>query len=252
MHVGSCLVFEGEPPALRGAASSAIERRLHLVPRYRQRLAFVPLQQGRPRVGRRPALQPPLPRAPHGAARAPGPRPSCKRLAGRLFSQELDRDKPLWEIWLVERPRRATASRSSPRPTTRWSTACPASTSPRSCSTPRPSRRPTPEPGAVDPAPRCPATPSCWPTRCSSARPCPARSRAACARWPAAPRQVLGRVRERPRRRRRHGLGRRRAPAEPAQRADRPAPALHLGATATSPSSRRSRTSSAARSTTSC
>jgi diacylglycerol O-acyltransferase / wax synthase len=47
MHVASILVFEGEAPAYDDALA-AIESRLHLVPRYRQRLAFVPLGQGRP------------------------------------------------------------------------------------------------------------------------------------------------------------------------------------------------------------
>src|SRR6266511_3327298 len=45
MHVGSCLLFDGGPPAY-GELIEHIERRLHLVPRYRQRLALVPFQQG--------------------------------------------------------------------------------------------------------------------------------------------------------------------------------------------------------------
>ena len=47
MHVASILVFEGDAPPYDDAVA-AIESRLHLVPRYRQRLAFVPLGQGRP------------------------------------------------------------------------------------------------------------------------------------------------------------------------------------------------------------
>ena len=49
-----------------------LEQRLHLVPRYRQKLAFPPLGPGPPGLDRRPALQRPLPRAPHGAAGARG------------------------------------------------------------------------------------------------------------------------------------------------------------------------------------
>ena len=52
-----CSSSRATPPAydeLRRARSSA---RLHLVPRYRQKLAFVPLGQGAAGVGRRPALQ---------------------------------------------------------------------------------------------------------------------------------------------------------------------------------------------------
>jgi diacylglycerol O-acyltransferase / wax synthase len=50
-------------------------------------------------VGRRPALQPPLPRAPH---RTPGSEEQLKNIAGRLFAQRLDRTKPLWELYLVD------------------------------------------------------------------------------------------------------------------------------------------------------
>jgi len=47
MHVASVMLFDGEPPAYDEFVEH-IERRLHLVPRYRQRLAQVPFQQGRP------------------------------------------------------------------------------------------------------------------------------------------------------------------------------------------------------------
>ena len=41
------MLFEGPPPPY-DELLEAIERRLGLVPRYRQRLAFVPFGQGRP------------------------------------------------------------------------------------------------------------------------------------------------------------------------------------------------------------
>ena len=47
MHVGSCLVFEGDAPGYREFVAQ-LERRLHLVPRYRQKLAFPPLRLARP------------------------------------------------------------------------------------------------------------------------------------------------------------------------------------------------------------
>ncbi|HEX6390168.1 MAG TPA: wax ester/triacylglycerol synthase domain-containing protein, partial [Solirubrobacteraceae bacterium] len=47
MHVGSVLVFDGEAPPYEDLLA-AIESRLHLVPRYRQKLASTPLGQGRP------------------------------------------------------------------------------------------------------------------------------------------------------------------------------------------------------------
>jgi hypothetical protein len=48
MHVGSVLVFEGPSPSIDELLAH-VERRLHLVPRYRQRLAFPPFGAGRPR-----------------------------------------------------------------------------------------------------------------------------------------------------------------------------------------------------------
>jgi diacylglycerol O-acyltransferase len=100
MHVAACMLFAGEPPPYDELVE-AIERRLHLVPRYRQRLATVPLGQGRPKWVDDPHLnlryhvrQTSLP--------SPGSEAQLRALAGRVFSQRLDRDKPLWEIWLVE------------------------------------------------------------------------------------------------------------------------------------------------------
>jgi len=100
MHVGAVAVFEGPPPAYRDLLA-LIEGRLHHVPRYRQRVMPVPLKQGRPvwidetqfdleYHVRRTALP------------APGGEGELKKLVGRLFSQALDREKPLWEMWLVE------------------------------------------------------------------------------------------------------------------------------------------------------
>ena len=100
MHVASVMLFEGSPPPYNDLLD-AIERRLHLVPRYRQRLAFVPLAQGRPRWVDDPHLNLRY-HVRATALPAPGDEDQLKELAGRVFSQQLDRDKPLWEIWLVD------------------------------------------------------------------------------------------------------------------------------------------------------
>jgi WS/DGAT/MGAT family acyltransferase len=99
MHVGAVLVFDGAQPRHEELIDQ-IQGRLHLVPRYRQRLAFVPLQQGRPVWVDDPHFNPEY-HIRHTALPRPGSEVELKRLAGRLFSQELDRSKPLWEIWLV-------------------------------------------------------------------------------------------------------------------------------------------------------
>ena len=100
MHVAGVMLFEGSPPAYDDLLE-AIERRLGLVPRYRQRLAFVPLGQGRPKWVDDPHLNLRY-HVRSTALPAPGSEQQLKDLAGRVFAQQLDRDKPLWEIWLVE------------------------------------------------------------------------------------------------------------------------------------------------------
>jgi diacylglycerol O-acyltransferase / wax synthase len=100
MHVASVMLFDGEPPPY-AELIEAIEARLHLVPRYRQRLAFVPLGQGRPKWVDDPHLNLRY-HVRSTALPSPGSEDQLKALAGRVFSQALDRDKPLWELWLVE------------------------------------------------------------------------------------------------------------------------------------------------------
>jgi WS/DGAT/MGAT family acyltransferase len=100
MHVASCMIFEGEAPT-HEELLEAIESRLHLVPRYRQRLAHVPLQQGRPVWVDDPHFNLAY-HVRHSALPAPGGEPELRRLCGRVFSQGLDRAKPLWELWLVD------------------------------------------------------------------------------------------------------------------------------------------------------
>jgi len=100
MHVASVLTFAGDAPPYEDLLD-AIESRLHLVPRYRQKLAFVPYGQGRPKWIDDPHFNVGY-HVRHTALPRPGTDAELKRLAGRLFAQPLDRSKPLWELWLVE------------------------------------------------------------------------------------------------------------------------------------------------------
>ena len=100
MHIASCSVFEGPAPS-EAEIRALVLSKLHRIPRYRQRVRFVPAALGRPvwvddphfRVEyhvRRTALP------------APGGEEALRRLMGRLMSQQLDRNRPLWECWVVE------------------------------------------------------------------------------------------------------------------------------------------------------
>jgi WS/DGAT/MGAT family acyltransferase len=103
MHVGSVLVFDGPAPDYDDLVET-IAGRLHVVPRYRRRLAFPPFGVSRPvwvddpHFNVRYHLR-------HTGLPVPAGEAELRTLAGRVFSQQLDRDKPLWEIWLVDRVR---------------------------------------------------------------------------------------------------------------------------------------------------
>jgi WS/DGAT/MGAT family acyltransferase len=100
LHIGSALIFEGPIPAYEDLCA-VVAARLEGVPRYRQRFRRVPLELGRPvwvddvhfRVTHHVR---------HTALPAPGSDAQLRTLAGRLMSQPLDPERPLWETWLVE------------------------------------------------------------------------------------------------------------------------------------------------------
>jgi WS/DGAT/MGAT family acyltransferase len=100
MHVAGILVFDGDAPAYDDLLH-AIETRLHLVPRYRRKLAYVPFGQGRPEWVDDPHFNLRY-HVRHSALPAPGGDGELERIAGRLFALPLDRGKPLWELNLVE------------------------------------------------------------------------------------------------------------------------------------------------------
>ncbi len=100
MHVASVTIFEGAVDYQE--ALDEVHRRLHLVPRFRQKLAFVPFNLERPVWVDDPHFNVEY-HVRHTALPEPGTEDSLKRLAGRIMSQQLDKTKPLWEIWLVDR-----------------------------------------------------------------------------------------------------------------------------------------------------
>src|SRR5258708_35817325 len=102
MHVGAVATFEGPPPPYADFLR-LIDARLEHVPRYRQRVMSVPAKAGRPVWVDETQFDLEY-HARHTALPAPGGEEELKKLAGRVLSQALDRDKPLWEMWLVEGP----------------------------------------------------------------------------------------------------------------------------------------------------
>jgi len=100
MHVGAIMIFEGPAPSYEDLLDH-IQSRHHLVPRFRQKLAYPPAQAGRPFWVDDPNLNLEY-HVRHSALPAPGSEDQLRRMAARVFSQQLDRSKPLWELWLVQ------------------------------------------------------------------------------------------------------------------------------------------------------
>jgi diacylglycerol O-acyltransferase len=100
MHVGGIMIFEGPPPSYDDVLEH-VRSRLHLVPRFRQKLAFPPVQTGRPFWVDDPTFNLEY-HVRHSALPSPGSEDQLRKMAARVFSQQLDRTKPLWELWLVQ------------------------------------------------------------------------------------------------------------------------------------------------------
>lgn len=105
MHIGGSAIFEGG--ALRRPDGGLdidrirrfIESRLPRIPRYRQVVSFTPF-------GRHIWLDDPHFNIEYHVRHTSLPRPGTakefKALCGRIFSQALDRRKPLWEVWIID------------------------------------------------------------------------------------------------------------------------------------------------------
>src|SRR4051795_9074180 len=100
MHVGAVMVFEGPPPSYDEFLEQ-VESRLHLVPRYRQKLAFPRFEMGRPLWVDDPSFNLEY-HVRNTALASPGGIEQLRLLTARIFSQRLDRSKPLWECWFVQ------------------------------------------------------------------------------------------------------------------------------------------------------
>jgi diacylglycerol O-acyltransferase / wax synthase len=106
MHVASTAIFDAAPLLGRDGGvdferfARHVAARLHLIPRYRQKLAYIPLQGRAVWVDDKSFnlhyhLR-------HASLPKPGDEHQLKRLCARIMSQALDRGKPLWETWIIE------------------------------------------------------------------------------------------------------------------------------------------------------
>jgi WS/DGAT/MGAT family acyltransferase len=100
MHIASCARFEGPAPSYESLVE-LFRGKLPLVPRYRQKVRFVPGAIGRPVWVDDPHFRIDY-HIRHTALPPPGSDDDLRNLMGRLMSQQLDRNRPLWEVWLVE------------------------------------------------------------------------------------------------------------------------------------------------------
>jgi len=100
MHIGSVGIFEGPAPRYEEFIA-AVSGKLPGVPRYRQVVRRVPGDLGRPLWVDDPHFNIEY-HVRHTALPSPGGEEELRRLVGRIMSQQLDRAKPLWEIWMVD------------------------------------------------------------------------------------------------------------------------------------------------------
>ncbi|GID32343.1 WS/DGAT/MGAT family O-acyltransferase [Paractinoplanes brasiliensis] len=100
LAIASVAVLDGPAPT-QSEFATAIRGRLALVPRYRQKVRRVPLNLGRPVWVDDPDFDLDF-HLRRTALAEPGGDAALERLIGRVMSQRLDRDRPLWEDWLVE------------------------------------------------------------------------------------------------------------------------------------------------------
>jgi diacylglycerol O-acyltransferase / wax synthase len=105
MHVGGVAVLD--PSDRPGGAlrfedlEHVITSRLHLVPRFRQKVLFVPGNVARPVWADDPEFDVEF-HLRRAALPAPGSHKELADFVQRVFSRPLDRSKPLWEMYFVE------------------------------------------------------------------------------------------------------------------------------------------------------
>ena len=105
LHIGATYIFEGTPRVAggRGALGLAktIEERLHLVPRYRQKVMWLPGNLGNPVWVDDPDFDLSY-HVRRAALPSPGDDATLRDYTARVFARPMDLNKPLWEMTVVE------------------------------------------------------------------------------------------------------------------------------------------------------
>jgi len=102
MHVGGVILLDPGPEGFDiGRMLQIVRERIHLIPRYRQKLRFVPGYLANPVWVDDPQFDLDY-HLQHRSLPKPGRPEQLWDLAGRIFSRSLDRSRPLWEGFLVD------------------------------------------------------------------------------------------------------------------------------------------------------
>lgn len=103
MHGGGLFLFDTTNVGRVGFPRflSLVRSRLHLVPRYRQKLAFTPLGLAPPVWVDDPQFDIAY-HVRHAALPRPGTNAQLMEYCARILSRPLDRNRPLWELYVIE------------------------------------------------------------------------------------------------------------------------------------------------------
>ncbi len=106
LHVAAVGIYEASRLTCKGGGIDfrkirrALESRLHRIPRYRQKLMWVPFEN------RAVWVDDPFFNIDyhlrHSALPYPGGLEELKKLTARITTRQLDRTRPLWEMWVIE------------------------------------------------------------------------------------------------------------------------------------------------------
>src|SRR3954465_8897355 len=100
VHVGATIIVEGVAPTYDQLVRH-VEKRLLLVPRFRQRIVRIPLGIENPVWGDDPQFDVHR-HVRHISVPRPGGPGQLGALVGRVMSEPLDMEPPLWQLYLVE------------------------------------------------------------------------------------------------------------------------------------------------------